>query len=216
MSTTYTPDNTGDPVLSYTEPQDGDAPDVASVNVFLEGLADDVSRVALGGAVDYVEDRALQFVWTGVTETALASYWTIGNTGQPVQGGAAAALPLLVHVDLPHGGELTGVALVIDPANGHAGAGAGLTFPTLKFWKVALSSGTRTQIGSTTTDTWNAGLYENAHPIAVTGLTETIDRDLYRYVLEFTGEAGANYVANLSVIGPTCTGNFRRLMSPGG
>ena len=212
MSTTYTPTTTGDPVESYTEPVDGDNPDVASVNVFLEGLADDLGRVHLGGAMDPIEERNLPLIWNGVTETALTSYWTIGNNGQPVQGGAASALPLFVQLDLPHGAELAAVALYIDPSGGHAGAGAGLTFPTLGLYRVTQSSGTRTQIGSTKTDTWNAGGYENAHTISV-AVTHTVDRDLYRYVLAFTGEAGANYLANLSVYAVSYTASVRRLHS---
>lgn len=212
MSTTFTPTGTGDPVLSYTEVQDGDAPDAASVTVFLEGLAEDAARIHAGGTMDSIEERNLELSWRGLTETAAASYWTIGNTGQPVQTGTAAALPLYVELRLPHGAELTAVALYLDPSGGHAGAGAGLTFPTLKFYRVAQATGTRTQIGSTTTDTWNAGGYESPHALSVAA-THTVDRDLYRYVLEFTGEAGANYLASLSVYAVSYTASVRRLHS---
>lgn len=212
MSTTYTPDNTGDVVLSYTEPQDGDAPDAASVTAFLEGLADDVSRLALGGDVENVTGRAIPFVWTGITEAAAGSSWTFGSQGQANQSGTASALVLVVHLnDIPNGATVTRVDLIIDPAGGHAGAGAGLTFPTLKFWKLNVSTGVATQIGTTTTDAWNAGSYESIHPLIISGLTETIDWDTYRYVLEFTAEAGANYLATLSVKGPLWTGTARKL-----
>ena len=110
MSTTFTPTGTGDPVLSYTEVQDGDAPDAASVTVFLEGLAEDAARIHAGGTVDAIEERNLPLIWQGLTETAAASYWTIGNTGQPVQTGSAAELPLYVHLDMPHGAQITVVS----------------------------------------------------------------------------------------------------------
>lgn len=51
MSGPYTPDNTGEPVLSYTAPDDGDDPDVASVMPMLGGVADDVSRLARGRTI---------------------------------------------------------------------------------------------------------------------------------------------------------------------
>lgn len=212
MSTTYTPTSTGALVLSYTMPADGDAPDAASVKVPLEGLADDASRLALGGDVTTVTGRSIPFVWTGLTETAPGYSWTFGSQGQANQSGTASALTLVVHLnDIPNGATVTRVDLVIDPANGHAGAGAGLTFPTLKFWKLNVSTGVATQIGSTATDAWNAGSYESIHPLIVSGLTEAIDWDTYRYVLEFTAEAGANYLAGLSVKGPLWSGSARKL-----
>ena len=197
-------------------PLTGTAVRAADVSSGEQALLDRTLHAFNGGPTDFVEDRSILFVWNGVTETALASYWTIGNTGQPVQGGAAAALPLYCHLELPNGGSLTLISILLDPAGGHAGAGAGLTFPTLALWKVNNSTGVRTQIESTATDTWNAGAYETAHPLSiVVSPAETIDRDVYRYVLEFTGEAGVNYVANLSVFDVRVTGNFRRLLSPG-
>ena len=212
MSTTFTPTGTGDPVLSYTEVQDGDAPDAASVTVFLEGLAEDAKRLSLGGKLETVTGRAIPFVWAGITEAAAGSSWTFGSQGQANQSGAPFALVLVVHLnDIPNGATMTRVDLIIDPADGHAGAGAGLTFPTLKCWKLNVSTGVATQIGTTTTDAWNAGGYESIHPLIISGLTEVIDWDTYRYVLEFTAEAGANYLANLSVKGPLWSGTARKL-----
>lgn len=98
MSTTYTPDNTGDLVLSYTEPQDGDAPDVASVNVFLEGLADDVSRLAnsrvIGVYTYAAEDESAPVVLETFTDHT--GYTTATNA----------------HVDVPN--CLTNDTLIVD------------------------------------------------------------------------------------------------------
>lgn len=197
-------------------PLTGTTVSAADVQSGEQALADRTLHAYNGGPTDYIEERSVLFSWVGLTDAASTDYWGFGNTGQPVQTGPGAAIVLYVHLDIPHGGSLTAAALNIDPANGHGGGGAGLTFPTLGLWKVNLSTGARTQIESTVTDTWNGGLYESPHPLSIAiSPAETIDRDVYRYVFEFTGEAGANYAAGLSVITPTVTGDFRRLLAPG-
>ncbi len=216
MGLNGTPITPTDTTPAVYPPPTGTTVSAADVQSGEQALADNIYNLTLGGPTDYVEERGVLFSWVGLTDAASTSYWQFGNTGQPVQAGPAAAIVLYVHLDVPHGGLLQAVALNIDPANGHGGGGAGLTFPTLAFWKVNLSTGVRTQIETTVTDTWNAGGYETEHPLSIPiSPDEQVDRDVYRYVLEFTAEAGANYAAGLSVITPTVTGDFRRLFSPG-
>lgn len=95
---------------------------------------------------------------------------------------------------LPHGNVLDSVGVWFKAVAGHGGAPANL--PSLAVYRVAQSTGTRTQIGSTTTDTYgSAGAYETRRTISCTGLAHTIDNDANTYHLGFSCEGGANAIA---------------------
>lgn len=172
-----------------------------------QALLNNITSLGLGGAVVNIEDRAIPMLWTGVTDTGAADYWAATSYGGATQVPApTGALTLAMQVlEIPHGANVTGIAAVIDPA-AHGAAPANL--PSLSLVQVNAQTGATTSLGSVT-DVWNGGLYVNAHPLAITGLDVDIDLDLYRYVLVFQSEYGANSQAGLVVVGPTWTGTAR-------
>lgn len=95
--------------------------------------------------------------------------------------------------------QLNSVTVIIKPAGAHGGLPG--TMPTLSVWRWDPTTETNTQLGSTTTDTSaSVGVYEGAHTLTVSGLTETIDTETgTRFYALFTGESGANAVNNLNV-----------------
>jgi hypothetical protein len=62
-----------------------------------------------------------------------------------------------------------------------------------------------TSIGSSTDSSASVVAYEATHSITVSGLSETVDRTLYRYSARLEGEAGSNFVAGLQALAVSCT-----------
>jgi len=212
MSTIYSPTSTGDLVLSYTLPSDGDAPSAASVNVPFEGLADDVARLALGGPITSFVKQRLPF------HPLEFNLWTISGPG----AGMVSTTPFLdgqtLVLDFPDGAIVREVAAYFVGAIGHAAFPAGApTYPNISFWKIDTATGVATQIGATAVDaTTPVAAYESAHFVAVTSFVETVDKTLYRYMLTFRSEGGANGIAGLILFGATWSGDVRVLHSKGG
>lgn len=93
--------------------------------------------------------------------------------------------------DLPHGNVLTSVSVYFTGPPTNAAEPAQL--PRLEVYKRALTTGTATQIGSTTTDTYgSSAAYKAKHLITVGSLSETIDRTANVYYGYFRSESGAN------------------------
>ena len=116
---------------------------------------------------------------------------------------STVTLPL---VGLPNGATLNTVAVKFKGNPAHGGAPG--TMPTLKVYRRAITAGTFTQLGSTTTDTYgSAGAFETTHDISVASIAHTIDRTANTYQLVFTFEGGANAVsgASLFAISATCS-----------
>jgi hypothetical protein len=116
------------------------------------------------------------------------------NTATTTSG--AVNLPMF----LPQAQVITEIAVMYKAAAGHGGAPA--VMPTLKFISTVQSTGTNTQIGATTTDTYgSAGAYETRRLIRVTGLSHTVDNVLNTYSIQFTSEGGANAISAAAVTG---------------
>jgi hypothetical protein len=116
---------------------------------------------------------------------------------------STVTLPL---VGLPNGATLNTVTAKFKGNPAHGGAPG--TMPTLKVYRRAITAGTFTQLGSTTTDTYgSAGAFETTHDISVASIAHTIDRTANTYQLVFTFEGGANAVsgASLFAISATCS-----------
>jgi hypothetical protein len=93
-------------------------------------------------------------------------------------------------LDIPHGVRLTSVTTWIDPPNDGVLPG---TRPKLKVVKVNQTTGVSTTIWAETTDpTAVLADYEAHHSFSATGADETIDRTLYSYYAQVTGESGAD------------------------
>jgi hypothetical protein len=125
--------------------------------------------------------------------------WYNGNTGAG----------LFLFMDrLPHAGVITSVTVKYEGATGHAAfpGGAPATMPSLELIKVG-SLGSTSSIGTVSDTSASAGVYEAAHAITISGLSETTDLTTDRYVLVFTAESGINSIAGgvIYQASATCT-----------
>ncbi len=138
--------------------------------------------------------------------------WIAGSGDWTVlQGGMASNVTLgdylYVGLDVPHGATLTSVTIYINPDGAHVGLPANM--PRIRVSKIGIG-GTETVIGVETTDaTAFLVVYEAAHTITVSGLSEVIDRTAYRYNVRLQSESGANALAGMEYIltSTTCTVN---------
>lgn len=102
---------------------------------------------------------------------------------------------------LPHGSSLLEVNVRV--AGVLSGATMPTTMPTLQIWKRHVTSGTVTQIGTTTTDaTANQAAFEAIHLLTVTGFSETIDRANYVYYALLSSPAGGNTAVGFYALPP--------------
>lgn len=89
---------------------------------------------------------------------------------------------------VPHGAVVTELRVALDPAT--HGSIAGLTLPLIQLWKQHAATGVQTKIGEQSDTSANAGAYSVLHEIAITGLSETVDRSAYYYFARFQAETG--------------------------
>lgn len=91
---------------------------------------------------------------------------------------------------IPHGATVSQVTFWHDRVDGGA---LPLTRVRAQVFKVDVTTGTTTQLGSTTEDpVATLGTYNAYHSFAVTGLTEVIDRTKYSYYAKLLGEVTPN------------------------
>jgi hypothetical protein len=124
-----------------------------------------------------------------------------------LQGGGALSAStgtyMYIPLDLPHGATLTAVAVYLDGA-AHGGAWPPANMPKARVSRVS-SGNTETVIGAESTDASNQVTFEISHPISVTGLSEVIDRTLYRYNVRLQSESGANGIVGAQYVSTSCT-----------
>lgn len=200
MGSPYTPTPTALPG-SVTLPDDGDPRTAASVRSQDETMLDAIALLEDGGPVYHVEDRALE--WDPVAIDF--ANWAVDNQGSLLDQTPGSVVPL--ELNFPHEATVEVLTARFDPTDGHAGLPA--IMPTLKWYKLDVTTGAATQIGSTATDaTATAGAFDAAHALSITpGTPETINKDLYRYIALFTSESGANSAVGLRLFSLTWTGD---------
>lgn len=98
-----------------------------------------------------------------------------------------------VPLSLPQGAVIKGATVRFTGAGGHAGLPANK--PQMILYKVSLTSGSGTAIGSLTSDpSASVGAYETGHSITMPAMSETVDNSQYAYFLRLYCESGTNYV----------------------
>jgi len=110
--------------------------------------------------------------------------WSTGTTG-------------LRHIyfsfQVPNGATITIMKAYLKGAGGHGALPA--TMPQARAYKVSISDGSATLLGSATNDpSGTTGAFQAAHEIAVT-MTEVVDSTTYRYLIDVSTETGANSIA---------------------
>lgn len=89
---------------------------------------------------------------------------------------------------IPNGATLTSVTAYHNPANASPPAG---TKTSLQVFKIDITTGIATQIGTTTVDPTTGASYGDYHGFSVSGLSEVIDRTKNNYYAIFNGESGS-------------------------
>lgn len=198
MTAIYTPDETNNPT-SYTEPEDGEAATVASILVFVEGVADKAHHVLEGNAT-FTGNKSGFTVATAstisfqaaVTHTRLCPSNALGI-------GSSGCVPGIANTDIepssneffpitiPNGATITGVRARINPADD--------ALPTTNFTLAVIkrekTTTTQTSIGSTV-DPLTGASYQAVHDVTVTGMSEVVNYSSFIYFIRCTGDTGGD------------------------
>ncbi len=98
---------------------------------------------------------------------------------------------------MPNGSTLTTINVQISGGGGHGSLPAVL--PQISLYKVRYSGGATLIAGPVLDGSVNVAAYDSYHPISLLSMTEVIDDTLFRYILVFAGESGANSLSDLIV-----------------
>lgn len=230
MAHNLTAASTFDATTSYTVPDDGDGGNVASVNGAFQSLTNRTqwlndNKLNLSGGTMTGGLLAPSFTASGTqTSTRLQSYFgligidgtnwiwggslSVGGIPQQKVLGAPVNLPLSNMID---GATMTGVTVRINQLSAHSGLPASM--PTFTLFRV--DDAAQATVASVIDSSGTVGAYNVAHNIALTGLTETA-LESKQYMIVFTGEAGANAIANsLQIVSVTATFTWTALKAGG-
>lgn len=142
----------------------------------LAGSSSYERHVAIESAVPHSVYNGAQATWSYIRQYNLdgtIDQW-VNRQDDPTD---TSANYLFVPLLIPDGASLSEVAAYVYQS------ATATDEMQMAIWKQAYTSGSRTQIGSTTT----VGTFGSRHEIAVTGLSETIDNLANRYYIEFKG-----------------------------
>jgi hypothetical protein len=155
-----------------------------------------VTRMMSGAG--YVVPSGAGWAYDSVAPTAGAFKYI--NTSSGVE----CLLPIAV----PDGATIREIKVYYIGGTGHAAfPGGAPTFPLFGLYHYDITTAALTQVGSNATVTGTAStdnaVYEGATPFAMTltGLSHVVRRDVRRYFLEFTAEAGANFQSGGTIHG---------------
>lgn len=184
---------------------DGDA--VNRDDIFVELAPGGTPKLTLAYLHDIISGLAHPGSMTRV-ESNLAFDYTSSPTFVFQSGAGGFTIPAGDHIhqmleQAPHGSTLTAVSVSILP-DSHGSLPQNM--PNLKVYKVNPVTGANTQIGSTQVDpSGSTPVYDVAHLITVSGLSEVIDRATYAYYVDLTAESGTNSDSNTQYLGAKST-----------
>lgn len=102
-------------------------------------------------------------------------------------------------LDLPHNAVLVNITVYVQGGAGHASLPSSM--PIVDFIRINVATGA-TSSASASDSSATVSAYELAHSIVYTpAVGYTIDRDTYKYVVQFTSEADASVQSNFKVYG---------------
>lgn len=151
-----------------------------------------VTRMMSGAG--YVVPSGAGWAYDSVAPTAGAFKYI--NTSSGVE--------CLLPVAVPDGAAIREVKVYYQGGSGHAAfPGGAPTMPIVNLLHYDITTGTLTSLGTQSDTTATAGAYESAtpHAITLTGLNHTVRRDVRRYFIEFTAEAGGNFQSGGTIHG---------------
>lgn len=184
-------------------PSDGDDDVVASVNAALEACRDeDLSLRA--GEIDSVAVTRMVNMALAVEDGTVGGSWlpkmNSGSKGWVATTTAAGFL--WIPLDVPDGATITAITAYVKAAGGH---GVLPTMPVIEFFSFAPATGVSTGIHTTADASASVVAYEALHTIAMTGLSEVVDRSAKYYMVGQTNEQGGSAIAGLTLYGISVT-----------
>lgn len=153
-----------------------------------------ITRVMDGSG--YVVPSGAGWAYDSVAPTAGAFKYI--NTSSGVE--------CLLPVAVPDGAAIREIKVYFVGGTGHAlFPGGAPTMPIVNLLHYDITTGALTSLGTQSDTTATAVAYESAtpHAITLTGLNHTVRRDVRRYFVEFTAEAGANFQSGGVIHGMT-------------
>lgn len=153
-----------------------------------------ITRVMSGAG--YVTPSGAGWAYDSVAPTAGAFKYI--NTSSGVE--------CLLPVAVPDGAAIREVKVYYVGGTGHSAfPGGAPTMPIVNLLHYDITTGALTSLGTQSDTTATAAAYESAtpHAITLTGLNHTVRRDIRRYFVEFTAEAGGNFQSGGVIHGMT-------------
>lgn len=179
----------------------GDVPTAAQFNTLDANGAGAVARASTGSGTKLMP---LCYVASGPVKTVTKPYLDAGHklamdnddvTGAPTEHEFDL-------VGLPNGHTLTAVTVKFDPVAGHGGQPDNL--PGFSVLRVT-ADGTTNSLGSGTYSWVDVSTYEAGMTCTLSGLTEVIDCETYRYLVDIYNESGTNSIAGCVIASIACT-----------
>jgi hypothetical protein len=101
----------------------------------------------------------------------------------------------------PDGAEIASVNFRAKGSSLLAGLPADL--PVITLWKLDLTTGAETSVGTATDATTTLADYKLIHDVTITGLSETVDASNSAYIVRIQGDTGSGGTYGLTIVAPT-------------
>lgn len=114
----------------------------------------------------------------------------------------AAGTVVKIPVEVPDGATLTALTLQVI---GGGNADLPAVIPLFRLRTLTIASNSTATSSAATDSSANVGIYNAQHAITLSGLSEVINNETKRYVIEFVSESGANATTGFVVISASAT-----------
>jgi hypothetical protein len=116
--------------------------------------------------------------------------------------GVTTGTVIKIPVEVPSGATLTGLTMRVI---GGGNAALPAVMPRFTFRVLTLAGNTTAGNGPQVDASVNVAAYNAEHTIAMTGLSEAINNETKRYIVEFVSESGADSSSGFVIVGTTAT-----------
>ena len=169
-----------------------------AASVYISGVSAlrmGVAALILSGPLKYDSHQVNRLQSYAGNARTVSGNWSL-HTNDAWRNTAVGGVLWVTLDRIPHNATLTEVRTTWKGAAGHA---ALPVMPKFELFRVS-ESNVRTSVASVSDTTATVPVYESAH-IVYLSMSEVIDLGNNRYVLEITGELGANFVAGAQPLG---------------
>lgn len=200
------------PVIAYAIDGRGGAY-TTSAKLQIGGLGLELTETSGAGSQIQLASRRVTRMMSGAGYVVPSGAGWAYDSVAPTAGAfkyinTSSGVECLLPVAVPDGATIREIKVYYIGGTGHAAfPGGAPTFPLFGLYHYDITTAALTQVGSNATVTGTAStdkaVYEGATPFAMTltGLSHVVRRDVRRYFLEFTAEAGANFQSGGTIHG---------------